>query len=173
MITVRSARQDEADLLAEIGLRAWEKAMIPVGETRAMVDNARRAFQNFTHSSWITISVVETAGIAAGWAAREELDDNITDFWIDPDYQGRGLGSILLAEIESEIARQGFDQARLETHARNEEAVNFFQKHGYSVHWLTISYNPKLDRDVQTVGLSKPLTGEEAETYGPGGEAAD
>ncbi|SMD05690.1 GNAT family N-acetyltransferase [Rhizobium sp. RU36D] len=166
MITIRNARLDEADLLAEIGLRAWEKAMIPVGETGAMLDNARRAFANFTHSSWITISVVEKSGQPAGWAAREALDENITDFWIDPDYQGLGLGKALLAEIEQEIVRQGFSKASLETHARNREAVDFFEKHGYTVHWLTVAYNPKLDRDVQSVGLSKQLVEEGPKPYG-------
>lgn len=166
MITIRNARLDEADLLADIGLRAWEKAMIPVGETRTMLENARRAFLNFTHSSWITISVVEKSGVPAGWAAREELDENITDFWIDPDYQGQGLGKALLAEIEQEIVHQGFTKASLETHARNKEAVDFFERHGYTVHWLTTAYNPKLDRDVQSVGLSKQLVEEVPKVYG-------
>ncbi len=121
---------------------------------------------NFTHSSWITISVIEKSGHPAGWAAREALDENITDFWIDPDYQGLGLGKALLAEIEQEIVRQGFSKASLETHARNREAVDFFEKHGYTVHWLTVAYNPKLDRDVQSVGLSKQLVEEGPKSYG-------
>lgn len=164
MITIRSARLDEAAILTDIGFRAWEKAMIPVGETKAMVENARTAFANFTRTGWLTISVVELNGDAAGWAAREELDENITDFWIDPDFQRQGLGTALLDEVEKEILRQGFTKATLETHARNKEAVDFFEKHGYAVHWLTVAYNPKLDRDVQTIGLSKPLV-----EYEPGG----
>lgn len=157
MPIIRTARQEEADLLAEIGLRSWEKAMIPVGDTRPLLANARMAFQNFTRSRWITISVVEAGGVAAGWAAREELDENITDFWIDPQYQRQGLGSALLEVVENEIRDRGFESAALETHAKNREAVDFFQKHGYTVHWLTVTYNPKLDRDVQTIGLSKQL----------------
>lgn len=166
MISIRNARQDEAELLADIGLRAWEKAMLPVGETKPMIDNARRAFQVFTQTSWLTISVVEKAGIPAGWAARERLDETITDFWIDPSHQGLGLGAALLTEIEAEIVHQGFLKANLETHARNREAVEFFQKHGYRIHWLSIVYNPKLDRDVQTVGLTKELVEQVAAAYG-------
>lgn len=157
MANIRTARQEEADLLADIGIRSWELAMIPVAETGSMLENARQAFQNFTRSRWITISVVESGGAVAGWAAREKLDENITDFWIDPQHQGQGLGSVLLEEVEDEIRRQGFEKASLETHALNRDAVGFFEKHGYSVHWLTIAYNPKLDRDVQTVGMSKQL----------------
>ncbi len=166
MFTIRNARRDEADLLALIGFRAWEKAMIPVGESRAMVDNARTAFLNFTRSEWLTISVIEKSGVPAGWAAREELDENITDLWIDPEHQRQGLGSALLEEVEREIVRQGFARASLQTHARNQEAVDFFEKHGYAVHWLTTAYNPKLDRDVQSVGMSKRLVAVEPRGYG-------
>ena len=166
MITIRNARRDEADLLAAIGFRAWEKAMIPVGETKTMVEGARSAFLNFTRSGWLTISVIELNGQPAGWAAREELDENITDFWIDPDFQGQGLGAALLEEIEKEVLHQGFTKASLQTHAKNDEAVRFFEKHGYAVHWLTIAYNPKLDRDVQSVGLSKQLAVPVAAVYG-------
>eukprot|EP01035_Chromulina_nebulosa_P053375 gene53375-72938_t len=112
MTTIRGARQEEADLLTQIGLRAWEKAMIPVGETQGMLDNARSAFLHFTRSGWITISVVEKSGSPVGWAAREELDEMITDFWVDPDYQRQGLGSALLAEIEAEMVNQGIAEAK-------------------------------------------------------------
>ena len=166
MIIIRSGRLDEADLLAQIGLRAWEKAMIPVGETTAMVENARSAFLNFTHTGWLTISVIEKGGTPVGWAAREQLDEMITDFWIDPDYQRQGLGSALLKEIEDEIRHQGFTEAKVETHAMNREAVSFFEKHGYAVHWLSITYNPKLDRDVQSVGLSRQLVEAKPQGYG-------
>ncbi|MGV8939830.1 MAG: GNAT family N-acetyltransferase [Allorhizobium sp.] len=166
MITIRNARLDEASLLAEIGFRAWEKAMLPVGETKTMVDNALNAFINFTNSGFLTISVIEMNGDPAGWAAREDLDEEISDFWIDPAYQGMGLGTALLAEIEAEIVHQGFNKASMQTHARNKEAVDFFEKHGYSVHWLTTAYNPKLDRDVQSVGLSKQLVEAKPAVYG-------
>lgn len=166
MITIRSARLEEADLLAEIGVRAWEKAMIPVGDTRSMVDNARASFRHFTHQGWVTIMVADRGGFAAGWAAREDFDENITDFWIDPEQQRLGLGSALLDAVEAEIVRQGFDKAGLQTHAMNSEAIGFFEKHGYAVNWLTIAYNPKLDRDVQSVGLSKQLVAVEPLGYG-------
>lgn len=169
MATIRSAHSEEAGILADIGFRAWEQAMIPVGETLTMVDNARSAFANFTRSNLISISVVEHAGHAVGWAARENLDDKISDFWIDPDYQHRGYSKALLTAIEEDIVHLGFEEAHLETRARNRQAVGFFEHHGYSVHWLSVVYNPKLDRDVETVGMSKRLVTKRSYTYGPGG----
>ncbi|MFB9951024.1 GNAT family N-acetyltransferase [Rhizobium puerariae] len=167
MVAIRNGREDEVDILAEIGFRAWEKAMVTIGEMTDMRLSARAAFQNFTRSSWLTITVIEQGGAVAGWAARENLDELISDFWIDPAFQGHGLGKALLEEVEGEIIHQGFEVARVETHARNTEAVGFFEKHGYSINWLSVAYSPKIDRDVQSVGLSKRLVAEEPETYGP------
>jgi [ribosomal protein S18]-alanine N-acetyltransferase len=167
MAHIRNAREDEVDILAEIGFRSWEKAMISIGEMTDMRSSARTAFQNFTRSSWLTITIVEQAGNLAGWAAREKLDELISDFWIDPAFQGHGFGRALLVEIEAEIVHQGFEVARVETHARNAEAVGFFEKLGYSINWLSTIYSPKIDRDVQSVGLSKRLVAEAPDTYGP------
>ena len=167
MATSRNAREDETETLRDIGLRAWEKAMLNVGEMVGIRDNARMAFDTFTRQAWLTITVIEQGGTLAGWAAREALDELISDFWIDPPFQRQGLGSALLSAIEADIVRQGFDSARIETHARNDEAVSFFEKHGYRIHWLSAAYSPKLDREIQSVGLTKVLVEDKVETYGP------
>ncbi|PZM16801.1 GNAT family N-acetyltransferase [Rhizobium tubonense] len=168
MIHVRNAREGETDILTAIGLRAWQKAMAPIGNTDAMLDSARDAFSNFVRDSWLTISVVERNGMVAGWAAREGLDETISDFWIDPANLRQGLGSALLAQIEKDIADQGFDKVALQTHSGNAEAIGFFKAHGYAIHWLSVVYSPKLDRDLPTVGLSKMLVDVTDGTYGPG-----
>ncbi|MDQ0453975.1 GNAT family N-acetyltransferase [Rhizobium paknamense] len=168
MAAIRGAHPDELGILAEIGFRAWERAMIPVGESRAMVENARIAFKNFTRSSPITITVVENHGRPMGWAAREMLDERISDFWIDPDHLRKGYGSVLLSAVEDAIRHAGYEETRLETHARNREAVQFFKSHGFGIQWLSVVYNPKLDRDMETVGMAKRLVQDERLTYGPG-----
>ncbi len=168
MVTIRNAREDEVDALAEVGFRSWEKAMTSIGGMADMRDGARAAFLNFTRSSWLTITLIEQSGALAGWAAREKLDELISDFWIDPAFQGQGLGKRLLAEVEAEVVHQGFDVARVETHAQNSEAIGFFEKHGYALNWLTVAYSPKIDRDVQSVGLSKELVMPDLGIYGAG-----
>jgi [ribosomal protein S18]-alanine N-acetyltransferase len=166
MLTIRNAREDEAGLLTQIGLRAWAQAMGAIGGSDELQDNAFAAFSHFVQSSWLTITVIEDNGVVAGWAAREGLDETISDFWIDPDHQRRGLGAALIGEVEKEIVHQGFDRARLETHAHNTDAVNFFEKNGYAVNWLSVAYAPKLDQDVQSVGMSKQLAEPQEGGYG-------
>ena len=168
MIVIRNAQEQEAEVLAAIGLRAWRQATMALGITTTLYDNAASAFSNFTHSFWLAIRVAEFGGAVAGWAAREHFNEAISDFWIDPDFQRRGIGSLLLADIERQILQRDFENIRLETHAQNEPAVAFFRHHGYSVRWLSVSYAPKLDRDVQSVGLQKQLVEVDSGLYGPG-----
>lgn len=169
MITIRNALEEDVRALVEIGVRAWEQAVVGVAEIQVRRDYARDAFQQFLASHWLRVNVAEFDGALAGWASCEKLDDEITDLWVDPSQQKQGLGSALLAAIEMEIVAAGFEAARLQTHARNMAAVSFFQKHGYSVHWLSVDYSPRLDRDVESIGLRRQLVAEEPIGYGPGG----
>lgn len=166
MFHIRNAREDDVEIITDIGLRAWAQAMGPIGGTDELQNNAFRAFSDFVRSSWLRITVIEDDGVVAGWAARGELDDHITDFWIDPAHQRKGLGSALLSAEEEEIRHGGFEAARLETHAHNTDAVSFFERNGYHVNWLSIAYAPKLDQDVQSVGMTKQLVATPSAAYG-------
>jgi len=169
MITVRNALEEDVPGLIEIGVRAWEQAVTGAVDLQMRRDHARNAFQQFLANHWLRVSLAEMDGTPAGWASREALDDEITDLWVDPFYQRKGLGSALLAVMEAEVVAAGFDAARLQTHARNVAAVSFFRKHGYTMGWLSVAYSARLDRDVESVGLSRQLVADGPIGYGPGG----
>lgn len=169
MTTVRNARADDVPALAEIGLRAWEQAATGVADLEPLRENARIAFLQFLAANWVTVTVTEIGGHLAGWAAREKMDEEITDLWVDPAMQRRGVGTALLAAIEDELRRSAFETAELQTHARNTPALAFFRRHGYSVNWLSVTYSPRLDRDVESVGMRRQLVENRPVGYGPGG----
>lgn len=168
LITIRQAREEEASALAVIGLRAWEDATRTIETNDDMRENAHAAFAHFTAHAWRSVTIADAGGVLAGWGAREGGDDMITDFWIDPLCQRRGIGARLLSEIERQIIAAGFSCAHLESHTGNEKALSFFAKNGYSVSWLSMKYARRLDREVQTIGLRKQLTSVDPDTYGPG-----
>ncbi len=157
MIIVRLAREEETPALAELGLDAWEKAVSGVTDARAMRRVAELSFLSFLRSNWFLVSVIENGGAVAGWAAREDRDGTISDLWIEPALQRSGFGSSLLADLERKILADGFQVAALRTHAQNVQAIDFFRKHGYAVSSLSTAYAPKLDRDIESVGLTKTL----------------
>ena len=47
MITVRNAREDDVPALVDIGVRAWEQAVVGVADLQVRRDYARNAFQQF------------------------------------------------------------------------------------------------------------------------------
>ena len=157
MVVIRHARQNEISLLAAIGLRAWAKAIAEFADAARMRDAAERAFVDFLTEHWLAVLLIEEENRICGWAAREDLDGTISDLWIDPTAQGRGLGRALLADMEQRMAAEGFDAADAKTHAQNAAAVAFFQSAGYRVKWLSTAYSQKLDRDMEFIGLSKQL----------------
>lgn len=158
MMIVRVARENEVPALAAIGLHAWERAVSGVADAQAMRRVAELSFLSFLRSNWFLVSVIETGGIVAGWAAREDKDGTISDLWIEPPLQRNGLGSKLLADLEQRILGEGFEAAMIKTHAQNAQAIGFFRKHGYAVNALSTAYAPKLDRDVESVGMVKMLS---------------
>jgi ribosomal-protein-alanine N-acetyltransferase len=157
MIIVRLARENEVPALAAIGLDAWEKAVSGVADAQAMRRVAELAFLSFLRSKWFSVSVIEISGVVAGWAAREDNDGSISDLWIQPAMQRCGLGSTLLADLEERMLADGFEAAVIRTHAQNAQAIGFFRKHGYAISSLSTAYAPKLDRDVESVGMTKML----------------
>jgi ribosomal-protein-alanine N-acetyltransferase len=155
MMIVRLARENEVPVLATIGLNAWERAVSGVADAQAMRRVAELSFLSFLRSRWFSVSVVENSGIVTGWAAREDNDGAISDLWIEPSLQRNGLGSSLLADLEHRILADGFEAAVIKTHAQNAPAIGFFRKHGYAISSLSTAYAPKLDRDVESVGMTK------------------
>jgi ribosomal-protein-alanine N-acetyltransferase len=158
MASIRSARMDDADELAGIGIRAWESAVAGWISIELLRENAHRAFVDFTRQRYLTIDVTEKGGQVTAWAARENFDNHISDLWVDPIWQGQGFGIALLDKLEEEIKAQDYETVTLETHAQNIRAIDFLKSHGYSINWMTAIWSPKLDRDVDTVGLVKRLT---------------
>jgi ribosomal-protein-alanine N-acetyltransferase len=160
LVTFRIAREEEVPMLAEIGLLAWSGAIAGVaelaGDHAAMRRTAEMAFLSFARSSWNRIRVVE-AGDVLGWAARERADGTITDLWVRPDLQRRGLGSGLLQRVEAEMIAEGLDAAEAGTHVANAAAIAFFTSRGYRIAWLSTQYAARLDRDIEQVGLKKTL----------------
>jgi [ribosomal protein S18]-alanine N-acetyltransferase len=155
MASIRNARQDEAELLAIVGFRAWDSTSDSWSDASDIRENALRSFEAFAASNWLSIDVAERAGQIVGWAAREKLDNNITDIWVEPVFQRQGVGTRLLQHVEKEVIGLGHETVTTEVHSENTTALAFFKKADYSVSWMTTAWSSKLDRDVDTVGLRK------------------
>ena len=105
-----------------------EKRAFPVGPyTRPML---RKIFS--TRGSF-NIVAVEGSKVL-GYVIALPLDDKSADvesIAVDPDLQRGGLGTTLLRLIEDVMREHSFQYSVLEVRDRNEEAMNFYRKHGY------------------------------------------
>jgi ribosomal-protein-alanine N-acetyltransferase len=158
-VVLRRARSEEAEALGEIGFAAWEASAFAVADA-GRVDRARLRveFHSFGVEHHARILVAEAAGRVLGWGAREHGDDEVSDLWIHPAEQRRGVGSLLLGALVAENRAAGYDRAVLETLASNEKAIRFYERHGFAVVWRNETFSQTLGYAIDKVGMNKSLS---------------
>ena len=96
-ITVRHARADEAQALTELTLRAkaswgYDDAFMAASRDDLTMTPERLA-------AW-TVWVAEADGVLAGLIALSlERGAEVEEFFVEPRLQGRGIGTLLMAEL--------------------------------------------------------------------------
>ena len=158
-VTIRRARPEEAAALGDIGFAAWAASAFALNDAgRADRISLRDAFRAFGVTHAPTMLVAEADGSALGWGAREHSDQSISDLWVVPGAQGRGVGGLLLAALVDEIRVAGHAIAELETLAANEGAVRFYERNGFSIIWRAEKFSPALGYAIDKVGMNKSLS---------------
>jgi ribosomal-protein-alanine N-acetyltransferase len=102
------------------------------------IDSYRRELAN-DHSHFLAITVdrqlePETNGIigfGCFWAILDEA--HITLLGIHPEYQGRGLGQLLLCALLDRARSIEMARATLEVRDSNQQALHIYQKYGFQI----------------------------------------
>jgi ribosomal-protein-alanine N-acetyltransferase len=157
-IRIRPARMIELDRLAAIGLAAWERGIAPLVPAHVW-DRARQInpFRAFLRERGPSIVVADLDGEPAGIAARDGAGDYISDLWVAPGREGRGVGSALLAALEAKIAQAGYPKARLEVLTANARALALYRRRGYRPVWEAFKRDLTLGIELHKTGLAKVL----------------
>lgn len=138
-IAVRPATPDDAPCLARINRRARAAAMPWLGEVRSEAEVEawlRRYLIPREHvlcvGSKLPPSHNGFGEPPLGYIGfgEEEGGWSVHDLYIDPQAQGRGLGTALLRRV-MEVA--GGSPLRLRCFARNQAARGFYERHGFTV----------------------------------------
>jgi len=156
---VRRAELADAPRLGEIGFEAWlDSAFGKDDKGRADRTQLRAEFDAFGIDYQHTILVaIDDAG-PIGWGAREYSDHTISDLWVSPAAQGKGVGAALLAALEEAIALAGFGFAELETYAGNAGAVRFYTRQGYEPIWRGMKSSASLNYDLDKIRFRKTFS---------------
>ena len=97
------------------------------------------------------------AGEPAGLAARDDGSDYISDLWVSPLHEGRGVGSALLLSLEQAIAKSGHGRARLEVLTSNVRALALYRRRGYRPVWESFKRDVTLGIELHKTGMAKSL----------------
>jgi len=158
-VTLRRARPEEAAALGDIGFAAWEASAFALNDAgRADRSRLRGEFRSFGVDHSATMLVAEADGDPVGWGAREHGDQLISDLWVAPEAQGRGVGGLLLSALVEQVRGAGHPVAELETLAANVGAVRFYERHGFSIVWRAEKFSPALGYAIDKVGMNKSLS---------------
>ncbi|HWV22196.1 MAG TPA: GNAT family N-acetyltransferase [Devosia sp.] len=155
---VRVAVEAEAARLGEIGFEAWRTSAFGANDAgRTDADALRGEFTQFCIEKPESIILAADGDRFLGWGAREFSDQVITDLWVAPEAQGKGVGAALLAALEEAIAIAGFSHAELETYAGNAGAVRFYSRQGYEPVWRGMKFTASLNYDLEKIRFRKML----------------
>lgn len=137
------ARTDPADLSAYI-----------------LAELSPQRFASYLQDRRITVLLVEIESILAGYLmlAREhthamiaaEHPVEIQKVYVDPGFQGRGIGDCLMREGLAQIFVHGaeYDVIWLSVHSENQCAIMFYRKYGFEIvgkHQFVVGSDPQDD----------------------------
>ena len=125
-VVIRPARADEGARLKEIAIRAkgfWGYEPDKVREWADQGDFGPQRLQE------LIVFVADSAGSAIGWASLIPKGEVgwLEDLWIDPDWIGKGVGSLLFRRSADHARTLG--ARRLEWEAEP-NAIGFYEKMG-------------------------------------------
>lgn len=103
----------------------------------------------------VVVCVVDGAVVA--WGARDNYEnagagramDYISDLWVDPTTQGRGIGSAILNELMDRMRADGHKRARIEVAQANLRAIDLYVRQGFRETWRGVKMS-------ETLGLPLP-----------------
>jgi putative acetyltransferase len=113
-------------VLAEYGL-GWE----PTGADQDVLQ-VERAYQQVGGKFWVVEQAGEIVGTAAYHPiARGTQAVEIRKMYLRPEVRGKGLGRLLLAQLETAIAEADYQEIWIETASVLREAVQLYERSGY------------------------------------------
>ncbi|MBX3584179.1 MAG: GNAT family N-acetyltransferase [Rhizobiaceae bacterium] len=160
MIEIRNAMPGEIGDLAKLGLAAWRKGIMPL-VPRDTVERTEKAnpFVPFLEKMGSRVLVAVVGDRLAGIAACEHSDDYISDVWVAPAFEGRGVASALIRALEGEIVARGFASARIHVAAANDRARGLYDHLGYRETARRTAFDPVLETTLEKIELAKDLVG--------------
>jgi len=146
-------------VVGEVGFAAWKSsdAFKDADLAQDVIDRARSAFETFAPATEAKVYIAERDGVLLGWGAQDGAPNYISDLWVRPGEQGKGIGRALLLHIVETIRAAGRATATIQTQARNVGAIRLYERCGFEIVWRGIEHSKSLGMDLEKVHLEKSL----------------
>jgi ribosomal protein S18 acetylase RimI-like enzyme len=137
-------------------LREHHASVSPhLGAARAREDSWKR--RRAQYARWLSepdafVLIAELGEAPVGYAVvhlragsptwpSDERAGEVETLSVHPDARGRGIGTLLLHAVESELAGLGVDELSLHAISTNHQALAFYERHGLRpfAQWLSVS----------------------------------
>ncbi len=146
-------------VVGEVGFAAWKSsdAFDDAYLDPEVITRVAKEFAIFPTSTQGDVHVAELGGEVVGWAARDSARDYISDAWVEPQCQGRGVGRTLVQHLLDLIASEGHVLARIHTHGKNVGAIRLYERCGFAIVWRGMEFSKSMGVDLEKVHLQKSL----------------
>ncbi|MGE7369775.1 GNAT family N-acetyltransferase [Neorhizobium sp. NPDC001467] len=146
-------------VVGDVGFAACKSsdAFDPTQSNAEVIERVRHEFSIFPQNTLGDVHLAELDGGVVGWTARDSDRDYVSDVWVHPDHQGRGIGRALVLHILAAIDDEGHTLARISTHASNATAIRLYERCGFEIVWRGIEFSKSMNVDLEKVHMEKRL----------------
>ncbi|THF52289.1 GNAT family N-acetyltransferase [Allorhizobium terrae] len=157
--TLRLMTAADHDVVGRVGWESW-RSTGPLDRGFAdpkVGQRVKNAFLRFPSTTNGHVVVADMDGCVVGWGAREDEPDYISDIWIAPDFQRRGIGAGLVQHFCAVMHSEGLRQARIATHQKNYSAIALYKRCGFDIVWQGMEHDSIMGLELPKVRLKKLL----------------
>jgi ribosomal protein S18 acetylase RimI-like enzyme len=127
--TLRPARPDDADVVADIWHRGWRDGHVAWATPELLAQRSLADFRRRVPALVPVTTVAELEGVVVGFVMVH--DDELEQMYVDRPARGTGLAAALIAAAEASIASHGYDLAWLAVIEENPRARRFYERSGW------------------------------------------
>ena len=86
-----------------------------------------------TGQEWFLVGRLEDQIVATAMGGYEGHRGWVNYLAIAPEHQGKGLGKLIMQELETRLTKAGCPKLNLQIRSSNQQVINFYKKLGYQV----------------------------------------
>ena len=125
-IIVRPATIDDLEAILAIEKRAFQKDRFGKRQYIYLLRKAKSTV-------YLVITRKKVAGTAVMLWRRNSKTGRLYNIAVHPDFQGQGMGAVLMEACEKQCRKRSCTVVTLEVRSDNKDAIRFYQNRGYDI----------------------------------------